>query len=60
MDKRKDETEDRAKGRRNEPSDATEYETFQKVLEEVLSIPKEELDRRRAQYEREQKAKRAG
>ena len=37
-----------------------EFENFQKVLEQVLSVPKEELDKRRAEYEREQKEKRAG
>ncbi|MBA3569998.1 MAG: hypothetical protein H0W28_11785 [Pyrinomonadaceae bacterium] len=38
----------------------TEFENFQKVLEKTLSVPKEELDRRRAEYERERKEKRAG
>ena len=37
-----------------------EFENFQKVLERVLSVPKEELDERRAEYERERKEKRAG
>ena len=46
-DKRKDE-------------DTTEFENFQELLEEVLSVPKEELDKRRAEYERERKEKRAG
>ena len=47
-DKRKDETN-------------PEYENFQKTLEEVLSVPKEELDKRRAEYERKrEQEKRAG
>jgi len=46
-DKRKDE-------------DTTEYDNFQELLEEVLSVPKEELDKRRAEYERKRKEKRAG
>lgn len=36
-----------------------EYENFQDVLKKVLSVPKEELDKRRAEYEREKKEKRA-
>jgi hypothetical protein len=37
-----------------------EFEEFQKVLEKTLSVPKEELDKRRAEYERKRKEKRAG
>jgi hypothetical protein len=40
-----------------------EFENFQRVLEKVLSVPKEELDRRRAEYERkkrEREKKQAG
>lgn len=44
--------------RREEPN--PEYENFQEVLERVLSVPKEELDERRAGYERARKGKRAG
>lgn len=44
--------------RKGEPN--PEYDNFQKVLEQVLSVPKAELDKRRAKYEREQKEKRAG
>ena len=36
-----------------------EYKTFQDTLKRVLSIPKEELDRRRAKEKREKKEKRA-
>ena len=32
--------------------DNTEFENFQKVLEKALSVPKEDLDKRRAEYER--------
>ena len=39
----------------------TEFENFQKVLEKSLSVPKEELDKRRAEYERKrEQKKRAG
>jgi len=37
-----------------------EYENFQDVLKKVLSVSKEELDKRRTEYEREKKEKRAG
>lgn len=38
-----------------------EYDNFQKVLEQVLSIPKEELDERQAEYQRKrEQEKRAG
>jgi hypothetical protein len=47
IDKRKDE-------------DTTEFDNFQELLKEVLSVPKEELDKRRAEYERKRKEKRAG
>ena len=30
-----------------------EYKNFQRLLEGTLSVPKEELDKRRAEYERE-------
>ena len=47
-DKRKDE-------------DTTEFDNFQELLKEVLSVPKEELDKRRAEYERKrEQEKRAG
>lgn len=36
-----------------------EFENFQKVLEQVLCVPKEELDKKRAEYERKRE-KRAG
>lgn len=32
-----------------------EYENFQRFLEGALSVPKEELDKRREEYEREKK-----
>ncbi len=37
-----------------------EYDNFQKVLEQVLSVPKGELDKMRAEHKRERKEKRAG
>ncbi len=32
-----------------------EYEKFQRFLEGTLNVPKEELDKRREEYEREKK-----
>jgi hypothetical protein len=52
-------TERKDKDKRKD-EDTTEFEDFQKVLEKTLSVPKEELDKRRAEYEREKKEKRAG
>ena len=37
-----------------------EYENFQRFLKGALKIPKEELDRRREEYERDREQKRAG
>ena len=50
-DQRKD------KNRKDEPN--TEYDNFQDLLKKVLSAPKEEVDKKREEYEREKK-KRAG
>jgi len=36
----------------------TQFENFEKTLEQILSVPKEELDKRRAEYERKRKGKR--
>jgi len=48
------------KDQRNGDEANPEFENFQKVLEKTLSVPKEELDKRRAGWERERKEKRAG
>ena len=40
--------ERKPKDKRKDGEDTTEFETFQELLEEVLSVPKEELDERRA------------
>ncbi len=48
------------KDKNKRKDDTTEFDNFQELLEEVLSVPKEELDKRRAEYERERKEKRAG
>jgi hypothetical protein len=48
------------KDKREDGEDTAEFENFQELLEEVLSVPKEELDKRRADYERKKKEKRAG
>ncbi|MEJ7815669.1 MAG: hypothetical protein WKF53_10890 [Rubrobacter sp.] len=49
------------KDERNGDESNPEFESFQKVLEKTLSVPKEELDKRRAEYERKRgQEKRAG
>jgi hypothetical protein len=53
-------TERKDKDKRKDLEDTTEFENFQELLKEVLSVPKEELDKRRAEYERKRKEKRAG
>lgn len=40
-----------------EPSQ--EFQNFQRLLKQVLSAPKEKVDRRKAEYERERGKKRA-
>lgn len=37
-----------------------EYDNFQRLLKGVLAVPKEEVDKRREQYEREKEHKEAG
>jgi len=39
--------------KQDEPSQ--EYQKFQRLLEGTLAVPKDELDKRREKYEREQK-----
>jgi hypothetical protein len=41
------------KDQRNGDEDTTEFENFQKVLEQVLSVPKEEVNRLREQEKQE-------
>lgn len=36
--------------KKNEPN--PEFDNFQRLLESTLSVPKEELDKRRGEYER--------
>jgi hypothetical protein len=50
--------ERKPKDRHKDEDDTTEFENFQELLKDVLSVPKEELDKRRAEYERERKEKR--
>jgi hypothetical protein len=45
---------------RKDLEDTTEFENFQELLKEILSVPKEELNKRRGEYERKRKEKRAG
>lgn len=40
--------------------DNPEFRNFQQLLKQVLSVPKEKIDERRAGYEREKEEKRAG
>lgn len=42
--------------RRDETSQ--EFQNFQRLLEGTLAIPKEQVDKKRAEYERERKTKR--
>ena len=46
------------KGRKDEEN--TEYDRFQDLLKKVLSAPKEEVDKRRDEYERDKERRRAG
>ncbi len=53
--------DEKPKGERDErkPDDPNpEYENFQRLLEGTLSVPKEELDRRRTEYERKREQER--
>ena len=53
--------ERKPKEKRKDEEDTTEFENFQDLLKDVLSVPKEELDKRRAEYERKrEREKRAG
>ena len=37
-----------------------EFERFEKFVKKIAAVPKEELDKRRAEYERKRKEQRAG
>lgn len=50
-----DKDQDKRRSERNGDEDTTEFDNFQEVLEQVLSVPKEELDKRRAEHERKRK-----
>jgi hypothetical protein len=43
-------------GEQDEPSQ--EYQNFQRLLKGTLSVPKEELDEKRAEYERKRERER--
>lgn len=43
--------EKKSKSKQDESS--SEFDNFQRLLKSTLSVPKEELDKRRAKYERE-------
>ncbi len=40
--------------------DNPEFNNFQRLLKQVLSVPKEKIDEKRAEYERDKEQKRAG
>lgn len=48
--------EKKSKGKQDEPS--SEFQNFQRLLKGTLSIPKEELDKKRDEYKREYKKRR--
>jgi hypothetical protein len=53
-------TERKDKDKRKD-EDTTEFDNFQELLEQVLSVPKEELDKRRKEWERDkERRKQAG
>lgn len=41
---------------KNPESESAEYENFQRLLKQVLSVPKEEVDKKRQQEDREKQA----
>ncbi len=50
---------DEKKNDRKHDEPSQEFQNFQRLLEGTLAVPKEELDKRRDEYERERE-KRAG
>ena len=44
---------EQTKGKKDE--DTIEFDNFQQLLKQVLAVPKEKLDEKRAEYEREKK-----
>lgn len=50
--------EKKSNGKRDEPNQ--EFENFQRLLKGTLSVPKEELDRRRIEYEWKKQKKQTG
>jgi hypothetical protein len=47
--------EKKSKGKQDEPS--SEFDNFQRLLKNVLSSPKEELDKRQDEYKRQREKK---
>ena len=45
-------------GKKDEPNQ--EFDNFQRLLKQVLSAPKEQLDKKRANQEREKEERRTG
>ena len=50
--------ENKDNGKQSE--DNSEFKNFQQLLKQVVSVPKEKIDERRVEYEREREKKRAG
>lgn len=47
-------------GNGKKDEDNPEFKNFQRLLKQVVSVPKEKVDEQKAEYEREKKEKRAG
>jgi hypothetical protein len=48
------------KDERKDGEDTSEFEKFEEFVKKIARVPKEELDKRRAEYERKRKEKQAG
>jgi hypothetical protein len=49
--------ESKINGKKDEPT--SEFDNFQQLLKQVLSVPKEKIDEKRAEYERDREQSRA-
>ncbi|MBA3353083.1 MAG: hypothetical protein H0U23_11815 [Blastocatellia bacterium] len=48
------------KGEGDAHGGSSEFNNFQRLLKQVLSVPKEKIDEQRAEHEQEKEQKRAG
>jgi hypothetical protein len=48
------------KGNGKQDEDNPEFRNFQQLLKQVLSVPKEKIDEKRTEYQRQRKEKRTG